>query len=63
MNKHINKIQELFTRLFCSHNYSIDYIYITSSGVPETVLRCTKCHGVRIRESVMEDLKATKDIY
>ena len=46
----------------CHHDYYLDYIYITSSGVAETVRRCANCNRRKIREATEQDFIDAKNI-
>ena len=46
----------------CHHDYYLDYIYITSSGVAETVRRCANCNKRKIREATEQDFIDAKNI-
>jgi hypothetical protein len=46
----------------CHHDYYLDYIYITSSGVAETVRRCDNCKRIKIREATEQDFIDAKNI-
>jgi hypothetical protein len=63
LERFIRKLKRFYKQLKCKHNYYVDYIYITSSGVAETVLRCDNCKRIKIREATKQDFIDAENIY
>ena len=62
MKNVVKQVKKFYKQLMCHHDYYLDYIYITSSGVAETVRRCANCNRCKIREATEQDFIDAKNI-